>query len=1165
MNMKKATIFKRTLIILTVFLMLTVSVVNPVLGDKTVKTKDGFTKGVSHLPVKPVEKVTMVNYDENSFLDDYAYLASVPTAIFKYDDKLISHPVVYYQDEIDIEEENKSSLNARQGLDYFMEDWMSYCNNKMDKATLINVDKSEIDSSWNANEYKEIQSDDIYELSSELALDEWSYADNAVIAVSDQDVDDETRFINGSLEGALSAKNILVETFDINQVNIITPVFKDFEVPQGYKYLKARLWWPCYYFALNIPGFFNAVNVSIPPGDPNLELFCQYEDKWMQVAATLGWNPKSGMDVDYTASYIYNPGPWRVSMTDVPTHELDEIEEQKHKNIGMFAFGRYGTILEATKNLKDVKYKIDITMFPGVELDLEDKPMYGCTDADFKLTWDNPDANLGFSIIGPAGEEVFSVSEETDNGEQEMYLEGLGECLEDENYKICVFSMNDMSSPVDFEIEYTLRHNLSEDTGNSLTSATEGAILGSVLNAPMLYTSSKELTSSTKDALYKLGVEHIYIVDIGARLKKDALDEIQEIADVEKRYTKLEDVYNKIREETDSNDVIFSTLDPWSYWYVDEKKPHGEYPGALHIGPAAYIAAHHGSPVLIVDNHPELSSAIRYHTEFWNRMASRPASSKGLPSVAEMHITGTRVYDFLDKYGFDEEGEEMMITVAGQYDIGASWDRTFFGKAVPGRFLGSPVDTAYWISRSVFYPALIFVNPATNPDGIELINGSESVRKFPYWSKLGLRITKDSGPERFEYPVLHTYLTYNHRFNERASDYWGWKYTCADGQIPGESPSFEAIDRGVNLKYYGQEGAYYADFTDSETIPLYAGRAGYGNVFSTNTDAVFENINKGVMMWMGTAHGGGAKNGGSIKTWNPDSPLVFEENPWRGYEWYLGSTVEPDTMSIENYGIIPMIFGNPTGKGLTGHGFFRTNLDYGLAKKPVLDGISKLANLPLIKIVAPEWLKNSQDYYDGVVGSTLVGILHQGTMTAYELDDRLENVHSAGFVNGCCLLATKYFHMSLIRHGFVFQVFDPWPTSWFTSWQSDIPRNLALGDTIGEAFVKGISHVGILYLTGQWWADIKQNVCYYGDPALRPLVPGTDYSTENYWEKDETEPLSFSEDVSFDGHMPFGATEYPNEREPKTLFEQHLVLIVVIILIAVIMIALIMTRKKSKK
>ncbi|RLF39306.1 MAG: hypothetical protein DRN12_07150 [Thermoplasmata archaeon] len=938
-------------------------------------------------------------------------------------------------------------------------------------------------------------------------------------------------------------------------------MFRDFEVSEGYKYLKARIWWPCFYFAVNLPGFFNAVNVSIPTGDPNLELFCKYKGKWMQVAATLGWNPKSGMDVDYTASYVYESGPWRVSMTDVPTHGLDEIEEQKHRNLGIFAFGRYGSFLEVLKNLRKVNYKVDITIFPGVELDLEDKPMYGCTDAYFKLTWDNPNVNLGFSLIGPAGEEILSVANETAMGEQELYLEGLGQCLEDECYKICVFAMDNISNPVNFKVEYIWKHNLSEDVGYSLTSAAEGAILGSILNAPLLYTSSENLADCTKDVLRKLGVEHIYIVDIGSRLKKDVIDGLKNIAKIEEHYTKVEEIYNKIREETGSNDIIFSTLDPWSYWYVDERKPYGENPGSLYIGPATYIAAHHGSPVLLVENHPELSTSIRYHTEFWKRMASDPASPKGLPSVAEMYITGTRVYDFLNKYDFDKEGEETMITVAGQYDIGISWDRTFFGKAIPGRFLGSPVDTAYWISRSVFYPALIFVNPATNPNGIELINGSKSIRRFPYWGRFGLKIIKESGPETFKYPVLHTYLTYLHRFNERASDYWGWKYTCADGVIPGESPSFEAIDRGVNEKYYGKPGAYYPDFTESEIVPLYTARAGYENVFSTNPDDALRNINKGVIMWMGIAHGGGPTGGGCMKTWNPNSSLVYEENPWRGYEWYLGSTEEPDTMSIETYGIIPMIFGNPTGKGITGHGVFRTSLDFGLARKPLLDGIAKIANLPIIRIFTPEWLKNSQDYYDGVVGSTLVGLLNQGVMNAYELDDKLENVHSAGFINGCCLLATRYFHITLVRHGFVFQIFDPWPTSWFTTWIQDIPRNLALGDTIGEAFVKGISHVGILYLAGQWWADIKQNVCYYGDPSLRPLVPGIDYSDANYWEQKDVKPLGYDPSFSIDGHNPFGVTSYPHEYQGVSIFQ--LILVAVSAIIIIFIVILIEHKRKS--
>ena len=138
-------------------------------------------------------------------------------------------------------------------------------------------------------------------------------------------------------------------------------------------------------------------------------------------------------------------------------------------------------------------------------------------------------------------------------------------------------------------------------------------------------------------------------------------------------------------------------------------EPAGEKEGALFIGPAAYIAAHHGSPVLIVDNHPELSSAVVWHNEFWRRFS---ADREYVPSVAEMVLTGKRVYDFLKLYDFDKEGLETIITVADQYDIGVPWDRVFPGVANSGRFCGSPVDTAYWISRNVFYPALIFENPA---------------------------------------------------------------------------------------------------------------------------------------------------------------------------------------------------------------------------------------------------------------------------------------------------------------------------------------------------------------------------------------------------------------------------------------------------------------------
>ena len=81
-----------------------------------------------------------------------------------------------------------------------------------------------------------------------------------------------------------------------------------------------------------------------------------------------------------------------------------------------------------------------------------------------------------------------------------------------------------------------------------------------------------------------------------------------------------------------------------------------------------------------------------------------------------MVLTGRSVLKFLNEYGYDfhkdEENIPTMITVADQFDIGITWDRTFTGALIPGRFCSSPVDISYWMSRDIFYPALIFQNPA---------------------------------------------------------------------------------------------------------------------------------------------------------------------------------------------------------------------------------------------------------------------------------------------------------------------------------------------------------------------------------------------------------------------------------------------------------------------
>jgi len=1154
---KKRYITKSLMTILVLIIML-LGTLLPIGQATSIKNFEGCNKGPSYTFVVPTKKTTFVGFDEYSYLDDYAYLAAVPTAVFKNDGKLVSHPLLFYQDELEYDDDIYRSLDAYEGIKYFMEDWTSYCNGELDQMTLINVPQEKVDQ-WDAKEYVIIEGDNPYDIASKIALQDWSYSNNAVVAVIGEEFKKPDNVTVSKIEGTMpTGKKIIEKSFLTDKLNKLNPRFHEFEVPEGYKYLKSRTWWASIWIGKGGESDFPIhINMTIPAADPDSQLYCKYDDKWMQVAATASWN-LGGMDKERAETYIYTSGQWRLGITDVPT---------KGGRIGT-----NGRILDIVKNLlTGVKYQTDITMFPGIEQDLLVNPPFGCRDATFKLTWDKPSVQLGFSLIGPAGEEIISASE--DSNFQEIHLDQLGECLPGESYSISVFTLDDLSTPVDYEVEFSWHQNFSKAESNSLTSATEGAVLASQLNAPLLYVTKDSVPKATEDVLYKLGVDNIYLVNLGGYLSSDAKQNLEDIAKIKKHYKEPEQIYNAITELTNQNDIIFSTIDPWTQWLVTEVKPDKETKASLFIGPAAYCAAHHGSPVIIVDMHPELSSAVVWHTEFWKRNAD----GRKTPTVAPMYLTGTRVYDFLKEHNFDQEGEETMITVAGQFDIGATWDRVFTGKAKPGRIFGSPVDAAHWISHNVFYPALIFENPALNPNGNKLIQGSSSYRSkiFP-WGSIGLKIDKESQVETFEYPVLQMYVCYEQKLNERFDNYYHFKYKSADDIVPGVTESNEPIDEGI---IPGVEGSIWPDISTTEVVPAYLKKGGYDSVFSSSFSAITNNLNDGVIMFLSSTHGSGA-NSGMMLTWDPeDSTFGFlpnilskrlgfqkEENPWRGYEWYLGSTENPDTMTMETHGFLPALLGNPDLNGL-----FPTGEDFWPSERPILHGVFGLLNkIPILKWFIPEWLASGDYYKDGMVIAHTFSTLATSwtSCSGYTLDDELENIHSCGWINLACLPAYKYMHLTMMRHGSPYQVIDPWTTSWYSGlWMQTIPRDIVLGDTIGEAYTKGISHVGILYVTDppQWWWDTSENVCFFGDPDLRVFTPKNSYSSENYWEKKDIKALSYDEELSLNGHMPYGATGYPHEKQPQSFLEKYLVFIVIIIVILLIAMVVFSKRKNSKK
>ena len=1010
-------------------------------------------KGVAWKELAPVKGASFVYFDPESYLDDYAFMAGVPVSVFSARGKLYASPLLYYEEPVTGGEDRMRVLNASQGVHYFMEDWDTYNRGGLDFVNLINMPdnaQDKLKADYNATNYYSITASNPYSLASKLALHSWESSDRAVVVPVHEDFKSLEKETKGSISGSVPGAPVKELHFSGSKTpDPVTLDEHEFEVPMGYRYVQAHLTWTRLGQEVAPDG-----SAATERGkDLDLQL---YDSQLGEVVASEFWNVIEGdlyrpyqPPEEIANTYAYHNGSWKATVSYMPT-----------KGVGN----------EVDAALSRADYNIHIKEYGGQNFEIPEEVHYKAEDAKFTLSWQG-NSNLGLVILDPTGAELASSVDDASNTRTiEVKQLGAG------RYSFAVINLDGSTESVPFNLSYSWVQKEPEEKGRDLASAANGAVLASILNAPLLYMKPSALPSDTKEALDKLGVKEVYLVnpsdyDAAGELKYRAFWNSIKVHEL----SSFREVYQKIRSLTHENDIIFTTADPWTSWLpgtgVDGNR---DLEKAGYVGPAALAGAFHGAPVLVTDVHPELSAPNAWHNEFW-----RQAYDLRLPpSIAAMYLSGMSVYDFLDKMGLDGEGRESILTVAGQFDIGQGWDRMLVGKAVPGRIFGTPVDTAYWIDRSGLYPAIIYANPAVNPS-IDPYDGKRITGSHSRWAGADYIFTPEQEVE-VNYPVLNTWVSYQHRFNERASIYWGCDYTGPAGITPGKTESGNPIDIGNN-NYVNDGKAYYPDMTVSEVVPFYSDKAGYDTVYSTSFDRTMENLNKGAIIWFEVMHGGHDhyRESGLVGFWNSNGhdwhgvpiPPQVEKNPWRGYE-KGGATDE--------------------GPGDTG---------------PDTMTMSKQAGLDAVP--ASQLPGEAYENHDGVV----IAIAEQTTqttyITGYDFDDNLKNIHSVGMNAGSCLIADTYLHLTMVRHGSSFQVIDPWLTSWYSAFAMEMfIRDIALGKTIGEAYANGIHQVGIEYLTGQWWWDIFENVVYFGDPDLRVYTP------KYHW--DEPEAVSISSGVG--GH-----------------------------------------------
>jgi len=1040
-------------VILAVALMM---VVAPLLsaagGGGSVPSVDGIDEegflGVSERSTVPAARATLVAFDPNDLMDDLAYLAAVPASTFYLEAEGVSvtSPLMFYQPPMASPSDEETALDAGVGIEYLMEDHVTACGGGLSTLLTVDVPRGEADalaSRWNAQELVALEGGEAPGTAARIATASWEWARTAVVAVVDPSISPATDSVTGNVSGTVPSVTVASGEF----TGTIAPSFHaesshSFDVGDQYRFVSASLEW-------NIPGPFPGLTQR------GKELGLHLYQGDIMVALSTEWNAFDGAR-DTARSFVYSPGPWRAAVVFIPT-------------MGFNAPG-FDSPSYASRVFEEARYTLTYQLFGGVDVPIPDVPAAGARNARFSLTWGGG-RELGLLIRGPSGQEIASAIGSTSPGMVELDIAELG----NGDYTASVISLDGGAGEVDFDLEYTWEETMSGLEVKTLVGATEAAVLASELNSPLLYATPDGVPPSTISALDTLGTTDVHLVDLTGRSGFLAR-ELRSVRGAGQPgigvtpHTDLGDLVATIarlgqRGREGRQDVVITTLNPWSYWYTNSnpENPQGEEWGGRYFGPAAYAAANHGCPVLVTEMDPRLSCSNAYHNVYWLR-----AYAGRMPApVGAMYLTGTQVVDAIAAYGLDGEGMESVLTVAGQFEIGTAWDRALVGATTPGRIGGTPVDASVWISRCSLYPLVVFANPAVEPsldphDGRRIV-GSSSTRTAGI-----LRTVEPEREVQMDNPVAFTWACYLYKFNERASKYWGAEYQAADGTVPNVSPSDHPWDGGT-----------LPDICE-DVFERYSDQAGYGEAESAGYDATVENLNRGVIMWYETMHG---SNGGSgfLGWWSSDQNL--EANPHRGYEEYpqhlMGATDDPDVITLDKY----------TGMDTT----------------PCTGPITPIGLIP--------------ERHDGVVIAYISQTPQTYGVRGLGLDADLGNVHSMGLVAGSCSISNTFLQLSLVRHGCIFQIIDPWLTSWYVQLGSEMfYRDVAYGGvTTGEAYDAALSKVGPKYVTQDWWWDHWENIVYFGDPDLRVYTPNDPFPR----------PMVITSERVVEGHAVMSASEHP--------------------------------------
>ena len=399
----------------------------------------------------PLRRIGFVANDPYSYLDEFSYIAAVPSSVFT---------------DVDTGTRYISPLILRDGSDaetWLIQDWVEYLSGDGGMTQAISIgdftdsDILEIQSLIGTKVFPRLSGATSADVAAQLAVAEWASSEIAVFALADENFGAP---VLTSGESSYAFQNLKTESETIDsQVTSSSPVSIPFSPPSSTGWLEGS----CNWTGAEI------FTHSIRNPDGNTVDY--------SVGSRVYWERQDGMPLNF----------W------VPKTSDGEWEMVIHPPFGVS---------------RTIPLEFEVSYHPGFTQSVTVPS--SARWLNVSITWDNAGTNLNLVLINPEGR----LSQWSPT---ESVLAGLGESVDlpypmAGDWTVLVSWIDAVEEQNNVDINWDLSVMPSE-LQDYLESAANGAVIASLLNAPLLYVAADSVPEVTTWAAERLGVDTSILVD----------------------------------------------------------------------------------------------------------------------------------------------------------------------------------------------------------------------------------------------------------------------------------------------------------------------------------------------------------------------------------------------------------------------------------------------------------------------------------------------------------------------------------------------------------------------------------------------------------------------------------------------------------------------------